>query len=341
VGIFGLFNLYNVYSSNIHVIQNTSREEKQGSICSTVQAQQYQKWDGELSVKQIPFAMFRELLPAQFDSTDVDLSGQGKFVYTPDSGAILDFKASGENGVITGVKVENKETPIAFNEFEFAMTNVNERLEARTSITIENTGSIAMEMSFPNWSQLSIPPLDERIKGHAKIDLSNLAVLAIISDYIKDPAGEWHSDIAISGTLEAPVLIGESRINASSLTLTTLGLKLRDVDLKAVSNEKRAINISGSAKSGQGSINISGIFNDYRATESTGSIKISGENFELARIPEATIIVSPDLTLTIKQNSIDLKGDILMSEADFKIFAPTKTIAPQEKIHTPINAFFN
>ncbi|WP_455210914.1 translocation/assembly module TamB domain-containing protein [Kaarinaea lacus] len=306
--------------------------EKQGSLCSSVKAREFQNWDGDLTVEKIPFTVFKELLPPQFDSTDVDLSGRGTFAFAPDTGALLDFKASGENGVISGIKVENKETPIAFNHFDFALSNTNKKLAAKTSITIKDTGNIALELTFPNWSELSVPELSEKIQGHAKIDLSNLAVMSIISDYIKDPVGEWHSDIAISGTLEAPILIGESHIRASSLTLTTLGLKLRDVDLQAASNEKRAINISGSAKSGQGRINISGNFNDYRATESTGSIKITGEKFELARIPEATIIVSPDLVLSIAQNSIDLKGDIVMSEADFKIFAPTKTISPSPDV---------
>jgi translocation and assembly module TamB len=324
------------------------KNDKQSSLCGSINAQNFQKWDGIVTVKQLPFVMFKEFLPSQFDSTEVDLNGHGEFEYTADTGVILDFKANGKNGVISGIKVDNKETPIAFNRFEFALSNVNKKLEGKTSIEIENTGSIALDLAFPNWSELSLPELNQQIQGHAKIDLSNLTVLSIVSAYIKDPIGQWHSDIAISGTLEAPVLIGESRMKASSLTLTTLGLKLRDVDLKAVSNEKHAVNISGSAKSGEGSIIISGIFNDYRATESTGSIKITGEKFELARIPEATIIVSPDLRLSLNKNSVDLRGDISITDADIKIFAPTKTLAPSsdvvivsaeqpETTQTPIN----
>jgi translocation and assembly module TamB len=306
--------------------------ERKGKLCSEIEAQKYQKWDGVLVIERLPFAIFKELLPPQFDSANVDLSGQGKFTFSPDTGALLDFKASGENGIITGIKVENKETPIAFNHFDFALSNINKKLESKTSITIEDTGSIALEVSFPNWSELSLPALNEKIQGQVTIDLSNLTVLSIISDYIKDPMGQWHSDIALGGTLEAPILIGESHITASSLTLSTLGLTLLDVDLKAVSNKNRAVIITGSATSGEGKININGTFNDYRATESTGSIKITGENFELARIPEATIIASPDLLLTIQQNSVDLKGDIILTEADFKIFAPTRTITPSPDI---------
>ena len=306
--------------------------EKQGSICGSVQAEHFEKWQGDLAVKQIPLAMFKEFLPPQFNSTNVDLEGRGKFSYAEDTGALLDFKASGQNGIISGIMVENKETPITFNQFNFELSNVNRKLEGKTSITIEDTGTIALELSFPNWSELSMPDNNQHVLGHVKIDLKNLTVLTIVSDYIKDPVGQWHSDIAIGGTLEAPVLIGESHLKASSLTLTKLGLTLREVDLTANSNEKRAVNITGSAKSGAGSININGSFQDYRAKDNIGSIKITGENFELARIPEATIIVSPNLNVSLKQNSVAMTGDILISEADFKIFTPTKTIVPSPDV---------
>jgi translocation and assembly module TamB len=261
---------------------------------------------------------------------------------------MLDFSASGENGVISGIKIEGEDTTVDFNHIDFTLSNANRKLEATMSVSIQDTGTVELAFAFPDWFKLSMPPIDERIQGHVEIDLKNLTILAIVSNYIKNPVGKWHSDIKISGTLGAPILIGESRVQASSLTLTTLGLTLSDVDLKAVSDAKRAVKVSGSAMSGKGKININGSLDDYRATESTGSIKIIGENFELARIPEATIIVSPNLQLSINQNAIAMTGDILISEAALTIFTPTKTITPSpdvvivsaeqsEKPTTPLN----
>ncbi|MGD8591328.1 MAG: translocation/assembly module TamB domain-containing protein, partial [Gammaproteobacteria bacterium] len=306
--------------------------DKQGNICGSVEAQNYRDWKGEARVQKIPFAVLKKFLPPQFDSTDVDLNGLGRFWYTPQSGAMLDFHASGENGVISGIKVEGKETPVAFNHFEFALSNVNKKLEATTSISIEDAGNIDMAISFPHWSKLGIPDLNERIQGHVEIDLTSLTVLSILSSQIKNPVGKWHGDIEISGTLKSPIIIGESRVKASSFTLATLGLELSDVDLVATADKKRNVTITGNARAGNGSINISGTLNDYRAAEPTGSIKISGKNFELVRIPEATIIVSPDLSLTLNQNAVSMTGDILISEADLKIFTPTKSITPSPDV---------
>ena len=100
----------------------------------------------------------------------------------------------------------------------------------------------------------------------------------------------------------------------------------------AKSNEKRVVNISGTAKSGEGSININGYFNDYRETETTGMIKITGKDFEMAHIPEALIIGSPELSLSFDQSAVNLSGDVLINEADLKIFTPVKTIAPSPDV---------
>jgi translocation and assembly module TamB len=305
---------------------------RNAEICGSLDSKNFQRWESELRIHNIPLALFREFLPPQFDSTDVDLNGQGHFKYTQQSGALLDFKANGENGIISGIKIEGKDTTVEFNHIEFALSNVNRKLESIMSISIQDTGNVELAFAFPNWSKLSLPPYNERIQGHVEIDLTNLTMLAILSNYIKNPVGTWHSDIDVSGTLEAPLLIGESRVKASSLTLTTLGLTLRDVDLKAVSDAKRAVKVSGNARSGSGKINIKGSLNDYRASETTGSIKITGEDFELARIPEATIIVSPDLQLSLNRNAIEMTGDILISEAELTIFTPTKTITPSPDV---------
>jgi translocation and assembly module TamB len=310
----------------------TNNSINKGELCGSVDSKDYKNWESDLRIRTIPFAMFKEFLPPQFDSIDVDISGRGQFKYSQQRGALLNFKASGENGVISGIKIEGEDTTVAFNHMEFALSNLNGRLEATTSVSIQDTGNIELAFAFPHWSKLAIPPFDERIQGHVDVDLTNLALLAVISNDIKNPVGKWQSDIAISGTLQAPVLVGESRLQASSLTLTRLGLTLRDVDLKATSDEKRAVTISGSAKSGKGKVNISGSLNDYRAAEPTGSINIKGENFELARIPEATIIVSPDLHLTLNENAIKMTGDILIPEANLTIFTPTKTITPSPDV---------
>ena len=307
-------------------------KSQQTSFCGSINSQAYKLWDGKLTFSDIPFEMFSAYLPPQFASTAVNLNGQGTFKYMPSSGVIMDFSASGKNGIISGIQVEGEEKKIPFNQFNVDVSNKAEQLDAKTSIDFGKTGSVDIALSFPGWTQLRMPDLKQKIKGNVIVNLNNLTLLSVISNQIKEPVGQWHSNITISGTLGAPVLLGESKLTASSLTITRLGLKLQDVKFSINSNEKRVVNISGTAKSGEGSINISGHLNDYRAATPTGMLKITGKNFEMAHLPEATVIGAPDLTLSLEQNALDVNGDVTISEADLKIFTPVKTISPSPDV---------
>jgi len=321
-----------VGTSELKLTQYCFSKDQESTLCGLVRGKDYQYWDGSLTFAHIPFEMFTQFLPPQFASTAVNLNGHGDFSYTPSAGVIMQFNAEGKDGVISGIKVEDVVKQIPFSHFSFDVSNKDEELQAKSSIDFENTGNVNIELSFPGWSKLSVPDPNQKIKGDVIVNLNNLSLLTVVSDQIKEPIGQWHSDITVAGTLGAPVLLGESKLTASSLTLVRLGLKLTDVNFVAKSNEKRVVNVTGTAKSGGGSLNISGYLNDYRAAETSGLIKISGKNFQMANIPEALIIGSPDLSVSLNQNTIKITGDVLINEADLKLFTPVKTIAPSPDV---------
>ena len=144
--------------------------------------------------------------------------------------------------------------------------------------------------------------------------LRDLSLLELASVEIDRAEGQLDMDLHVRGSIEQPRLSGQLRLAEGHLEIPRLNLRLKQIQLQANADAPTNIQVSGRANSGEGWITLQGQIN-YRATPWQLQLQIDGERFELARIPEARLQVSPKLVLRIEPYRIDLQGELTIPEA--------------------------
>jgi translocation and assembly module TamB len=87
--------------------------------------------------------------------------------------------------------------------------------------------------------------------------------------------------------------------------------------------------LSGRIDSGKGSLYLDGTFELNPETAFPAELSITGSEFEIARIPEAEISVSPRLTVKQSEAAIRVVGDVTVDNAELKLVElPETAIAP-------------
>ncbi|MDD1612592.1 MAG: translocation/assembly module TamB domain-containing protein, partial [Methylococcaceae bacterium] len=125
--------------------------------------------------------------------------------------------------------------------------------------------------------------------------------------------GKLSANLGITGSLDQPKIDGNMNLADGGVDLEAVGITVRDIKLQATAtgNPDKPIQIAASAKSGQGIIYLNG-FADPRGT---AELQLKGNDFDVARLPEAQIAVSPDLSLQMTPNQRKISGILKIPKA--------------------------
>ncbi len=175
-------------------------------------------------------------------------------------------------------------------------------LTERDRITITIQSSLAR-----GWP---VQPMQHPLKGQLNASIGELGFITSIIPEVQNFHGKLDVDVMVTGTLNSPRLSGHVRLDEGQLAIPRLGLELSELHLDATGNNSRKMEINGGVRSGDGELALSG---QLAPTESGAwgvELALSGKNFEVARIPEARMQISPDLKASIIGREIHLKGEI-------------------------------
>jgi len=133
----------------------------------------------------------------------------------------------------------------------------------------------------------------QSLSGRITASVLNFTVLNPFVPQLSNIKGNLKADLALQGNTDKPLVNGTVRLADGAVDLAELGLELRDIRLEAVSSADNAerIQLSGFAKSGQGFVKLDG----FASLQGTADLTLSGTDFEVAKLPDAQIAVSPEL----------------------------------------------
>jgi len=160
--------------------------------------------------------------------------------------------------------------------------------------------------------------LDQKTKGLAgdiRADFNKLQWLTLFSDQVVKPQGKITADLSLQGTLDKPGIAGELRLTQASARLPDAGMELKDLTLTVRATDATKATIEGSAKSGNGSLQITGTAQWQPLDDWQVNLNISGKNFQVANLPEVRATASPDLSLSMQKKRIDIKGTVKIPKA--------------------------
>ncbi|MEW5744783.1 MAG: translocation/assembly module TamB domain-containing protein [Nitrospirota bacterium] len=155
----------------------------------------------------------------------------------------------------------------------------------------------------------------QAIEGTINAELRELGLIAALVPTLQNTSGLLKADLAFSGTAAEPQVAGRLALEQGAATVPDLGIRLVGIQLSASGSGGGPLRIEGRALSGPGSITVSGTASLGPGQAPSLSLRVTGREFLAYRKPDARILASPDIAVTIKGRCVEASGELLIPEA--------------------------
>ena len=122
-------------------------------------------------------------------------------------------------------------------------------------------------------------------------------------------------NMQISGTPRDPRTSGQAKVQASTVDIPMIGLNLQDTELSIVGKGGDKLDISGSVSSGEGRLVLQGNLSLDAAQGWPLQLNLKGEQFQVANLHNAQVILSPDIQLSTIKDIIKVRGKLTVPKA--------------------------
>ncbi len=142
--------------------------------------------------------------------------------------------------------------------------------------------------------------------------------IGIAADWLPEVSalsGMLDGQVQLAGTPVTPRLLGRLELAEASATLESAGLTLENIHLTLDGTPEGTVLFNAALDSGGGSLLGKGELN---LAETSGQLQLSGEQFQVANLPEAKVYASPDLQLALSRDLVSIRGRIDIPRAQLR-----------------------
>lgn len=186
-------------------------------------------------------------------------------------------------------------------------------LSATVDLVAPEDGRVIAAVALP--ALTTLPPAPEQpLAGSLDATLPDLAIVAALVDGLGSSAGRLRASLQLDGTLDAPLLRGEARLESGALTLPAAGLELADITLRAADDPARPgiLALSGGLRSGPGTLTLGGSIDPARTA---AQLTLDGERLQVFDTADARVLLSPALEAQWSDDTLRLRGALAVPEA--------------------------
>jgi autotransporter translocation and assembly factor TamB len=189
-------------------------------------------------------------------------------------------------------------------------------LEGQLTLTLDNGGHIEGRVRLPGLVARAGVTKSQPIEGELSARMSRLELLTAFFPDVEDTRGELRASLTLDGTLGDPRLTGRVTLANGTAQVPRLGLTLKAIELNAESDGQNRIRFEGRLRSG-GELRFNGRMQwpADNARDWSAELALKGERVEAVKIPEAWVLVSPDLRLRARPRRVDVEGELVVPEA--------------------------
>jgi translocation and assembly module TamB len=156
-------------------------------------------------------------------------------------------------------------------------------------------------------ANLSINP-QRGLSGQLNIGIEDLSWIEALLPELSNVTGALTGDVGIAGSIDEPEFTGNLGVENASFSIDRLGISMTELSSEINSANVGIANFSGSAKSGEGTLNVSGEVLNPLSSERSLTATLSGEQFEFSNLPDIHLDLSPEFSLLANQENIDIQG---------------------------------
>jgi len=188
--------------------------------------------------------------------------------------------------------------------------------------------------------RVSIPrgPLDTDmgtapLGGAVELRFRQLELLAGLVPAIQEISGDIRADLALGGTLGEPSIQGAASLDLPSVKIPDAGLDLRDVLVRAESDNGRHMHLDGGITSGKGRLDLGGDIELDAAQSWPMLVTLRGKDFQLLNLPDKNARIATDLAFRSGSEGMALTGTVEIPRAYLVVDAiPEGAIQPSSDV---------
>jgi translocation and assembly module TamB len=299
-------------------------------VCAEGSLADDQSWKGKLDARALPLALAQPFLPK-----DVFVSGAASLEAEAAGKADGSIRGDARLG-LPGARVR---VPMGAErrDIDLSQTTLQARIDGKGAkadlkLVAGELANASAQVELPGWTAAA-DPKKQRIAGKLKAQVPDLAWVKAFAPDLGKVEGRVALDLAVGGTLGDPRITGEGGLTNGRVEVPDAGLNLRDLRFAARSQGADRVVYDGGAKSGDGTLRITG---ETRLVPRDGwptRVEIKGENFVAADTPEYLALVSPALTVRHGVDGASVEGEVVIPRTRIRPRAlPEGTVKPSSDV---------
>ncbi len=220
-------------------------------------------------------------------------------------------------GVVTYLDANSR--PVSLDHRDGRLTAVldDRGLEARWGLKLgPHSASGDLRMSRQALEQ---DPMSAPMEGKVKLAVTELGLVTAFVPDIEKMDGHLDVDLTLAGSPGEPRISGRALLEAAETVIPRAGLELKGMRLEVRSNDGRNLRISGAVSSGGEQLQIDGKASLDAQKGWPARVSIRGEKFQLVDLPEAQVLISPDIDVENSREWLRVRGTLGVPKAIIQI----------------------
>ena len=295
------------------------------AICLSADGSLERRLSANAELRNIDLAMVKPWLPENLSldgalNANANLLKRGERL-SADAGAAI------ANASLQLSRNDEESLNFPLSETRLNAQYSDERLDAELRIELTNQDFIS--------AQIKTAPLATKnaqsLTGNLQASIADLNLVDTLVEDIENLKGRITADLTLAGDTERPAISGLLQLSNAELDVPEIGIRPHNINLRLSGQpgQPEQLTLSGRIDSGKGSLHLNGTFDLNPEAGFPAELSITGSEFEIARIPEAEISVSPRLAIKQSEAAIQITGDVTVDNANLKLIElPETAIAP-------------
>ena len=273
------------------------------------------KGAAELDLKGLGMERLRPLLPPEIEEFTGVLDAKAHADLSTPMKASLEVTL--RPGVLVYLDPESRPIRLEHRDGKITASYDEKGLAANWNIELGEHRADGT-LSVPRQA-LDADPQSAPLKGDINVAVTELGLVQAFVPEIGEIEGHVDVALKLTGTLGNPAVSGHATLESSKVLIPLLGLDLKDILVQAQGGDGRNLKLTGRILSGEGGMNLDGVVMLDAAREWPAKVTLKGDNFQLANVPEAQVIVSTDMKLESTKELIRVRGKLEVPTAIVEI----------------------
>jgi len=233
---------------------------------------------------------------------------------------------------ISRVDLDKGDQALDFSGTVLEVVAKGENVEASLELPFGGLGRMQGTAMLRQWRMDAPTRPEQPVEAYLQGKISDLSPLMAVMPQLAAVEGAINVDLALTGTLGSSALNGEIRLDGGGFDIPAGGVTVRELRLVARSRAAGELELEGRAKLGDGEVLLDGRAKTV-AKGLSAQVTLKGDRLTVVDIPEAMVVVTPDLAFTLEPGRAQLTGELLVPEARLRPRSlPEGSVSPSSDV---------